>query len=287
MRVSQYATEPALPGASLTMSESQSAIGCALPGASAVIVNYRTPELVAKCVRSLLAHGIVPMEAICVVDNGSNDGSVERIAAECPGVQLIKTENHGFGHGVNMGVRATTGELVLVLNPDTAFVDQSIEKVAKLLKDPAIGIAGLDLRNPDGTRQWSARRFYSVLDVIIRRSPLKRFGTFRRRNDRHLMTDGWKGHAFDADWVIGTGFVVRRAAFNAVKGMDTRFFLYMEDVDLCLRVRRAGWRVVAAVGSVLIHDHQRASAGSPVSVTALTHLRSLAWFIRKHGMRVF
>ena len=261
----------------------------ALPACSVVIVNYQTPELVASCVESIRKHSIVPDSAVVVVDNGSADGSATRIANECPGIRLLREkDNLGFGHGVNVGVAATDDDIILVLNPDTRFVDRSVEKAAALMRaDPTIGIVGLDLRNPDQTRQFSARRFYSLLDVVLRRTPLKQFRPFERRNARHLMMDSWNGEAFETDWVMGTGFLIRRAAFDAVNGMDTTFFLYMEDVDLCLRVRKAGWRVVAVVDGVLVHDHQRASASGILSPTGRAHLKSLAYFIRRHGMRPF
>lgn len=268
---------------------SPSSVANALPKCSAVIVNYRTPVLVASCIESIRRHNIVPDSAIVVVDNGSGDGSASRIAEAFPEIRLLREqENRGFGQGVNLGVAATGDDVVLVLNPDTLFVDRSVEKAAALLRaDPTIGIVGLDLRNPDLTRQFSARRFYSLFDVVLRRTPLKAIGPFVRRNARHLMTDCWRGDAFDADWVMGTGFLIRRAAFDAVNGMDTKFFLYMEDVDLCLRVNKAGWRVVAAVDGVLVHDHQRASASGPLSRTGRMHLKSLARFIKKHGMKGF
>lgn len=260
----------------------------ALPATTALVVNFRTPELVARCVASMRRHAIVPDEAICIVDNGSGDGSADRIAMLCPDVRLVRSEkNDGFGSGVNLGVAATAGDLVLVLNPDTEFTDRSVERAAALMRsDPTIGIVGLDLRNPDGTRQWSARRDYTGLDVLVRRTPLKRVPPFARRNARHLMQDAWRGEAFDADWVMGTGFLIRRAAFEEVGGMDTGFFLYMEDVDLCARVRAAGWRVVAAVDAVLIHDHQRSSASGLISPAARNHLASLRRYVRKHGMRL-
>ncbi|TCQ02856.1 glycosyltransferase family 2 protein [Sphingomonas sp. PP-CC-3A-396] len=255
----------------------------------AVIVNFRTPELVVSCIGSIREHDILPDARIVVVENGSGDDSAARLKAELPEIPLVITQdNEGFGAGVNLGVAHTHSEFVLILNPDTRFVDQSFVKAIELLRaDPTIGIVGLDLRNVDTSRQYSARRFYSLIDVAIRRTPLKRLAPFARRDARHLMTRNWVGNSFAADWVMGTGFVVRRAAFDAVGGMDTDFFLYMEDVDLCQRVADAGWRVVAAVDAVLIHDHQRASASGPLSRSGRQHLRSLARYVRKHGMRPF
>lgn len=252
----------------------------------AVIVNFRSPGLVEKCVGSIRAHALVPDSAIVVVDNGSGDGSAERLAAALPGITVLPIrDNRGFGAGVNAGVAHCRGDIVLVLNPDTHFIDRSLMTALALMRaDPGIGIVGLDLRNPDGSRQHSARRFYSGLDILVRRTPMKGWRLFAARQARHLMAARWRGQLFDVDWVMGTGFLIRRAAFEAVGGMDPGFFLYMEDVDLCRRVWNAGWRVVAAVDAVLIHDHQRASAVSPFSASARHHLRSLLRYARKHGM---
>lgn len=256
-------------------------------GCDTVIVNFRSPGLVESCLRSIRDHGLAS-DRVIVVDNYSGDDSVARLTG-LPGINLIAaTTNRGFGAGVNLGMAQASSEFVLILNPDTRFVDDSLHRVLALMQaDPTIGIAGLDLRNVDGSRQYSARRFYNMLDIVIRRSSLKRFAPFARRDAHHLMTDQWAGTAFDADWVMGTGFVIRRAVFDAIGGMDTDFFLYMEDVDLCRRVSDAGWRVVAAVDAVLIHDHQRASASGPLSWGGRQHLRSLAHYIRKHGMPPF
>ena len=107
-----------------------------------------------------------------------------------------------------------------------------------------------------------------------------RFG--RRLVDRHLMKDAWGAGVFSADWVMGTGFVVRRAAFDAVCGMNTEYFLYMEDVDLCLRLRQKGWRVAAVPDIRLTHDHQRASNQKLLSRAARLHLQALRMFMRRH-----
>lgn len=252
---------------------------------SVVIVNFRTPDLTINCVRSLLRHGIAAPEDIIVVENGSADGSLETLRAG-PSCTLIDAgANHGYGAGVNLGMRHARHELVLCLNPDTYVTDSDILDVGRIFADqPELGLLGLDLRYPDGERQYSARRDYSLLDVVLRRTPLGNTGFGRRLVDRHLMTDAWNGGIFSADWVIGTGFVVRRTAFEAIGGMDTDFFLYMEDVDLCARLRKAGWRVAAVPGIKLAHDHQRASGKKLMSIAAVLHLKALRTFRRKHHM---
>jgi N-acetylglucosaminyl-diphospho-decaprenol L-rhamnosyltransferase len=257
----------------------------------AVIVNYKTPDLVIKCVSSLLEHGIVEAGHIVVVENGSGDNSLDALKATLPfGVKLVDAQlNGGFGAGVNLGVKELETEFVLVLNPDTYFVDKSINSVLERLKsDPTIGLAGLDLVYPGGERQYSARRFYSLLDIFARRTKLGRSQLMQRRTKRHLMQDEIdKGLAFDADWVMGTGFLIRKSVFDALGGMDESYFLYMEDVDLCARTWEYGYRVVAFPGATLVHDHQRASSAGMLSWAGKQHLRSLFIFYKKYKVPMF
>ncbi len=249
-----------------------------------LIVNYRSFDLCTSCIRSVVEQGLADYADVVVVDNNSGDGSADRIADELPSVRLIASpRNGGFGAGINLGMQSITAPYVLVLNPDTYFLNDSLSPVIDLMEsDPSIGLVGLDLVNPDGSRQYSARRFYSLLDILARRiGPLGRL--FDRRIARHLMRDAWfRGEPFDAEWVMGTGFVVRRSVFEAVGGMDEGFFLYMEDVDLCARVWGAGFRVVGMPSARLVHDHRRASASGLLSAAARSHLLSLVRFYLRY-----
>ncbi|WP_144107712.1 glycosyltransferase family 2 protein [Paraburkholderia sp. BCC1886] len=250
-----------------------------------VIVNFRTPGIAINCVKSVLALEVATPEDIVVVDNASPDDSYVQLRSGLPsGVRLIRaSQNRGFGAGVNLGMAAGTHENVLVLNPDTYFVDSSLEKALDTLDaDPTIGLVGLDLTNPDGSRQYSARRFYSVLDIVGRRTSLGRSHLLRKRLTEHMMVDSWTpGLPFDAEWVMGTGFVVRRHLFEELSGMDEAYFLYMEDVDLCARIWRAGFRVVCVPGARLVHEHQRQSARSLVNSASRYHIKSLLRFRNK------
>jgi N-acetylglucosaminyl-diphospho-decaprenol L-rhamnosyltransferase len=252
---------------------------------SVIIVNYRTPELVLSCIASLARHRIALAEDIVVVENASPDDSYARLRRELPvNVRLLRSSsNRGFGSGVNFGMAACRRDYVLVVNPDTHFTDNGLARVLDLFDtEPQAGLVGLDLQYPDGRRQYSARRFYSWLDILARRTPLGRTDRFRARMEQHLMMDAWSSDsAFDAEWVMGTGFVVRREMFEALGGMDESYFLYMEDVDLCARTWLAGYRVLGMPGVTLVHAHQRQSAGSPVSRAGRHHLRSLLRFRRK------
>jgi N-acetylglucosaminyl-diphospho-decaprenol L-rhamnosyltransferase len=252
-----------------------------------VIVNYKTYDLTMQCVQSLLAHGIALPNHIVVVDNDSPDGSGQRLHGSVPaGVNVILSKiNGGFGAGVNLGVAALHTDLVLILNPDTYFLRNNMHVVREAFEQrPRLGVVGLKLINPDGSLQYSARRFYSLPDILARRTALGKLAPMRRLVRSHLLKRKWYGGPFEADWVMGTGFVVRRSAFEQVGRMDEGYFLYFEEVDLCARMWVNGWRVLALPEAELVHEHQRASNAGALSVSGKTHLRSMVRFFAKFGV---
>lgn len=252
-----------------------------------VIVNYNTQALTLQCVASLLTHAIARPCDIVVVDNASPDGSGARLVETLPSqVKVVLSDrNGGFGAGVNLGIAALSTELVLVLNPDTYFRSNQVDQITALFAQrPRLGVAGLKLINPDGSLQYSARRFYSLPDILVRRTLLGQLGPLRARVDSHLLKRKWGHEPFEADWVMGTGFVVRRSAFLQVGRMDERYFLYFEEVDLCARMWVHGWQVLAVPSVELVHEHQRHSAQGIWSKSGKIHFLSMARFFAKFGV---
>lgn len=254
-----------------------------------ILVNFRTPELTIRSVGSIRERGIAKAENITVVENCSGDDSMRLMQTAMPDIEIkASLVNGGFGAGVNFGAAGIDADYLLILNPDTYFEMDSVTPVLDHMDAmPDIGIAGLDLINPDGSRQYGARRFYSVLDIATRR-----FGQLRplmkSRINRHLMLDETdRGEPFNAEWVMGTGFIIRRDLFNRLGGMEENYFLYMEDVDLCARTWMSGRRVVYFPGLPLVHDHQRQSAASPLSFAGRAHIRSLLLFARRFHLPLF
>jgi N-acetylglucosaminyl-diphospho-decaprenol L-rhamnosyltransferase len=251
-----------------------------------IIVNYCTADSVVRCVDSILGRGIARPEQIVVVDNASPDGSYDKFVAAISQVRIIRSDtNLGFGAGVNLAARSCSREFLLILNPDTYFTENStVPALAAFDPERSVAVVGLDLVSPQGHRQHAARRFYSLVDVIGRRTPLGMFWPLRSRVKRHLMVESWCSEkVFEADWVIGAGFMIRRSVFDDIGGMDESFFLYMEDVDLCARVWQAGYRVVAVPGAVVMHEHRRASA-SFFGRAARIHFLSLMRFREKYNV---
>jgi GT2 family glycosyltransferase len=254
-----------------------------------LIVNFRTPDLTIRCVNSMISVGISDQD-IVVVDNHSEDDSVTKISSALPQLRIIEAKhNGGFSAGINLGMKYIEAKYALILNPDTLLISNFVNDLTDVLeRDETIAVIGLNLLNPDLSPQYSARRFYSFLDILVRRSALKKLWPWRLLDDRHLMKKELaSGRIFDADWVLGTGFVIRKSVYDKLHGMDEGFFLYMEDVDLCARTWEAHYRVVCFPAATIIHDHQRESAKSLTSQASKTHLRSLTRFYRKHNVPLF
>lgn len=258
---------------------------------NAIIVNYRTPDLTLNCVYSLLEHDITSAQNIIVVENGSADHSEQHLRDTLPtDVKLVVTRhNGGFSAGINLGARHASQDYLLVLNPDTYFIDNPFFKVLDLFqKKPEVGLIGLDLIYPTHQRQYSARKFYCLMDILARRSFLGKIWPLNSWVKHHLMFQEWKSSTpFYADWVMGTGFIIRRSVFERVGRMDEAFFLYMEDVDLCARVWKSGSKVMCVPKANLIHDHQRSSNQNLFNRFRKMHLKSLIIFMSKYHIPIF
>lgn len=254
-----------------------------------LIVNYCTADLVVRCVNSIVSKGVAAVENIVIVDNCSPDNSYEELRKTLRNAKVVRTtENAGYGAGVNFGITYCTSKILLVLNPDTYFEDNSISDAIEVLEaDSTVAVAGLDLIYPNGARQYSSRRFYSCVEIIGRRTPLGEHWPLKSRIDLHLMKSSWEsGRPFEADWVMGTGLLVRKDIFTAIGGMDEAYFMYMEDVDFCARVWEAGFKVLCVPGARLVHDHQRSSV-KPFSKAGRSHLKSLLRFHGKFRVPIF
>jgi len=242
---------------------------------SAVIVNYNARAHLTECIRTLRADGHTE---IVVADNASSDGSLEAVVAAGPEVTAFSTgSNLGFGTAANRGVARTSGEFVMILNPDT-LVEPGTTKalVAALEHDEGLAAVGPRVDTPDGNLYPSARRF-PRLGVAAGHAFLGLVRPSNRYSRRYRMLDWDHTEAGDVDWVSGTCLLVRRSAFEALGGFDERYFMYVEDVDLCWRLREAGWRVGYEPGGRVVHTIGASSELAPYRMI-LAHHRSLFRF---------
>jgi GT2 family glycosyltransferase len=149
-----------------------------------------------------------------------------------------------------------------------------------------VGIVLPQLRNPDGTLQYSCRRFYTWKTLWMRRGPWRRRLALHPTIQQHLMQDWDHANVADVDWGLGAAMLVRKTALPADQLFDERFFLYFEDVDLCLRLHRSGWKVAYNPTAVMIHQHRRDSAEAGALLAKLHHLRSLTKFLWKYRFQL-
>ena len=246
---------------------------------SAVVVSYNSVAYLPDCLRSLRSEGI---SDLVVVDNASSDGSAEAARKADADVKVVQTGvNLGFGTGANRGVGATQGEYVLILNPDTVVEPGTVKALSEALdRDPGLAVVGPRLENLDGSLYPSVRRFpdltvafgHAFLGLVWAANPYTR---------RYRMLD-WDHdqRAADVDWVGGACIIVRRSAFDVVGGFDEGYFMYVEDVDLCWRLGRAGWRVGYEPAGRVVHALGGSSRMVPYRMIA-EHHRSLYRFVSK------
>lgn len=251
------------------------------PRVGAVVVSFNTRDLLLQCLESLFAHAGMPLHVV-VVDNASADGSGAAVRARFPEVTVIESPaNVGFSRANNLGLRAAGGEYALVLNSDCQVLAGTVPALCAVLDAQAdAGIVGPRTVGADGRPQVS---FGPALTPLAewRQGRLVR-GV--RNGDPASLREAEErlARAAEPAWVSASCFLARRAALDAVGGFDESFFLYEEDVDLCLRVRKAGWRVVYTPSASVVHHLGRSMEHSP-ALARLEYHKSHLRYYGKHN----
>ncbi len=248
------------------------------------IVSWNTADLLERCLDSLPAALEGTDASVVVVDNASSDTSVQ-VALEA-GVELVANEeNLGYARAMNRALARADADVLVALNPDTVPPPGSLASlVHRLLAEPDVGLVAPRLVNPDGSLQHSAYTFPSpVQAAAVSLLP----GRWQRgRVGRRLWLEGGAPHdtPTDVEWVIGAVHVIRAAAVNPVRPYSERWFMYVEDLDLCWRLARSGWRRRLEADISVPHvggaSAAQAWAGPPRSRwTALSY----DWYAESHG----
>ena len=250
---------------------------------SIIILNYKQKGLVKQCIKGILDSRIELNYEIIVVDNNSKDSCLESVENSFkptplrpmqtpsllnklepklpPLITIQSKENNGFASGNNLGIKKAKGKYVLILNPDIAIVSGGLEKMVSFMeKNTEIGILGPKLINPDGSIQDSCRRFPSWPIPLYRRTMLGKLPIAKKALSYYLMGD-WN-HATNApvDWLFGASLLMRKSVLDSIGLFDERFFMYLEDLDLCRRCWEKGFKVFYFADIEMIHYHQRLSA---------------------------
>lgn len=244
--------------------------------ACVVIVNYNAGAMLTECVRSVLA-STVPVK-VCVSDNGSADDSIAYLRTSIGDIpQLVIVENEenlGFAKGNNVVLGLCHSEYVLVLNPDCIIEPDALERMIEAMEQhPEAGMAGCLIVNPDGSEQAGCRRLVptpwrSMVQVLHLHQIIKNHPRFQS----FMMADlPLPGTPEPVEAISGAFMLVRREALEAVGPMDGDYFLHCEDLDWCMRVRQAGWKILFVPHVRVVHWKGLSSRASPVVIEYHKH----------------
>jgi N-acetylglucosaminyl-diphospho-decaprenol L-rhamnosyltransferase len=205
------------------------------------------------------------------------------------GVRLVENERPlGFSANVNKGIETTSGEYVVISNPDAVPEDGCIAALAGFADEhPRCGIAGPKMLNPDGSVQASRRSFPTVGGTIVRRTPLRTLFPPLRWQKRHYLLDAPTDQPLQVDTMLGAFLLMRRTMLVQIGGWDSGYKLYVEDIDLSYRAMKSGWERWWVPDAVVRHEYQAVIDKHYFTRRNLWHLRAMLRFLRKHPERLF
>ena len=248
------------------------------------IINYNTRDHLRRCLDSMPVEVRGEPLKVVVIDNASPDNSAAMVAKQYRSrVELVANRaNVGFARAANQAMARSTTRYVLVLNADIEVREGSLEALYDFMEEtPEAGLAGARLVDDQGNLQHSCRTFYTAQAILWRRTPLGKLMPNHRCLRDHLMLDWDHDDERTVDWLQGACLMMRREAMEQIGGMDERFFLYFEDVDLARRMAEAGWGVHYVPDSEMVHHYRRGSHEGLLSREKLHHISSGLRYLTK------
>jgi N-acetylglucosaminyl-diphospho-decaprenol L-rhamnosyltransferase len=243
-----------------------------------VVVNYNAGEHLLACVGSLLAERVA---LVVVADNGSTDGSEMALLERYPEAKWVPTgANLGYGTAANIGAAVVDSTYLLICNPDVVMSEGSVARLRSFLEGrPKVALVGPRIHGSDGILYPSARRFPDLLEAFGH-GILGQFWVGNPFSRRYRMEDWDHAKAREVDWVSGACFLARRSAWEAVGGFDRAYFMYMEDVDLCWRLAKAGWSVAYEPAAEVTHAQGVSADRNPYRMLFAHHVSM--WRFARH-----
>lgn len=254
---------------------------------SVIIVSYNTSYLLRKCLnkvyKSLSFGKIEKMSEILVVDNASQDDTVAMIGKNFPKVIIIKnTKNLGFARANNLGIKNSTGENILLLNSDTEVEKDALTKLLGVaVSDDKIGAVGGRLQNTDGSLQSSVGFFPSLIKVFFWMFFIDDMPLLARLINAYHVEDKkfYEKKAF-VDWVTGACFLVKRKAIDRSGYLDENIFMYGEELELCYRIKKAGYNIIYSPQAKILH--LRGGSSKEAGAGIVEEFKAIIYFYKKH-----
>ncbi len=251
---------------------------------SIIIVNYNVKEFVLNLISSIEKSSKNLAVEVIIVDNASSDGSVELIRNRFPNVKLIvNSENIGFGKANNQGIEIAKGKFILFLNPDTVLKEDTLHKMVDFLNsNPKIGMATCKVLNPDGSLQLACRRSYPTPWVSFTKiAGLSKIFPKSKIFAQYNLTYLPENATYEVDAISGSFMFLKREILDKVKGFDSDFFMYGEDLDLCYRVRENGYKIFYFYETEIIHYKGESTKRSNIDETRVFY-NAMSLFVEKH-----
>lgn len=233
---------------------------------SVIIVNFNQKYFPRLCTEALKKNMTDFDYEIIFVDNNSHDESINYlrdIAADNQITLIESPENLGYGKGNNLGVKRAKGEYVLIINPDIILEESGLQRLVDYMdRNKNVGVMGPKLTYADGKVQESCRRNMTFFDLIVKRTFFRNIPFFKKRLRRYLMEDFDHLKEREVDLLCGACFIFPKKVYDQVCGFDKRYFLFMEDFDICREIRKRGYKVMYYPQINVLHNHKRLSDGS-------------------------
>ena len=250
-----------------------------------VIISYNTRELLLECLASLIESGKGVEMEIVVVDNASVDGSPEAVAERFPKVIIINNEsNLGFGAACNQAIRATTAPLILLLNSDARLNSQALEALLHCMNmNKFCGAAGCRLENAAGREAVNTRNFLSPLNQALEYAGVSKWTDWRylARTRRPKLDENLIDCSID--WIEGSCLLLRRTALEEAGFFDEAFFMYSEDEDLCMRLRKAGREICFTAAGTALHHGGASTEQNRTGMLRHFYLSQILFLLKHRG----
>jgi GT2 family glycosyltransferase len=219
-----------------------------------VVVSTNEAHWLEACLSTVFAQAGTAKLDVVVVDNESSDGTPELVRSRFPEARVVPSVNRGFGHGNNRGLETTSARYVLFLNPDTEILAGTFGELVEMLDErPEIGLAGVRQLTPDGELFPTIRRFPSAGRALGEALACERWPVTPSWAGERVLDLSLYEREVECDWTSGSFMLARREALLSAGFLDERFFIYAEEPDLCLRMKRAGWSVRHLPDMTIIH----------------------------------
>ncbi len=250
---------------------------------SIIIVSYNTREVLLECLRSLSRWESSRLAEIIVVDNASHDGSAEAVAQHFPQVSVLRHDrNLGFAGANNQGIKVARGKYLLLLNPDTLFIEDALTPILEFMEStPRAGIAGCKILNADHSLQPSYFPFPNLATMSWIALFLDRLLPLNHIDGRWRLGRREVSSPVRVQRLLGAYLFVRRRVIEEVGPMDESFFLFCEEEDFCYRVAQHGWELYYVPGVRMIHWGGQSTAQNSPAATLFANASKVQFF-RKH-----